>query len=78
MLHLGGGRRDLGSRATLSALLIWLWVLVLSYIICCYDDNYHTVIFIVVSHVTYEVSISLTIILQKETHLTSELMFLNL
>jgi hypothetical protein len=77
MLHLGGGRRDLGSRATLNA-LIWLWVLVLSYIICCYDDNYHTVIFIVVSYVTYEVSISLTIILQRKTYLTSELMFLNL
>jgi hypothetical protein len=43
-----------------------------------YDDNYHTVIFIVVPPVTYEVPASLTTILQRELHLTSGLMFSNL
>jgi hypothetical protein len=35
-----------------------------------YDDNYHTI--------TYEAPASLTTILQREAHLTSGLMFLNL
>jgi hypothetical protein len=40
-----------------------------------YDDNYHTVTFIVAPPVSYEALASLTTILQRETHLTSELMF---
>jgi hypothetical protein len=43
-----------------------------------YDDNYHTVTFIVAQHVTYEVPASLTTILQREAHLTSGLMFSNI
>jgi hypothetical protein len=43
-----------------------------------YDENYHTVTFIVAPLVTYEASTSLSTILQKEAHLTSELLFLNL
>jgi hypothetical protein len=43
-----------------------------------YDDNYHTVTFFVAPSITYEPPASLTIILQKEAHLTSRLMFLNL
>jgi hypothetical protein len=43
-----------------------------------YDDNYHSVTSVVAPSVTYETPTSLTIILQSETHLTSELMFLNL
>jgi hypothetical protein len=43
-----------------------------------YDDNYHTVTFVVVPPVTYEASASLITILQRETHLTFGLMFLNL
>jgi hypothetical protein len=43
-----------------------------------YDENYHTVTFIVAPPVTYEAPTSLTNILQRETHLTSGLMFLNL
>jgi hypothetical protein len=43
-----------------------------------YDDNYHTVTFVVASHVIYEAPASHTIILQREAHLTSELIFLNL
>jgi hypothetical protein len=43
-----------------------------------YDGNYHTVTFFVAPSITYEAPASLTIILQKETHLTSRLMFSNL
>jgi hypothetical protein len=43
-----------------------------------YDENYHTVTSVVVPLVTYEAPTSLTIILQMEAYLTSELMFLNL
>jgi hypothetical protein len=43
-----------------------------------YNDNYHTVISIVAPPVTYEAPASLTTILQRESHLTSGLMFLNL
>jgi hypothetical protein len=43
-----------------------------------YDDNYHTVTFIVAPPVTYEAPTSLTTIIQREVHLTSELMFSNL
>jgi hypothetical protein len=43
-----------------------------------YDDNYHTVTSVVASPVTYEALTSLTTILQREMHLTSGLMFLNL
>jgi hypothetical protein len=43
-----------------------------------YDDNYHTVTFVIAPLVTYEVPASLTTILQMEAHLTSGLMFLNL
>jgi hypothetical protein len=43
-----------------------------------YDKNYHTITFIVASIVTYEVPTSLTTILQRETYLTSRLMFSNL
>jgi hypothetical protein len=43
-----------------------------------YDKNYHTVTFIVALPVTYETPVSLTTILQRDAHLTSGLMFLNL
>jgi hypothetical protein len=43
-----------------------------------YDENYHTVTFIVAPPVTYEAPASLTTILQMEAYLTSRLMFLNL
>jgi hypothetical protein len=43
-----------------------------------YDDNYHTITFVVALAVNYEASASLTSILQKEIHLTSRLMFSNL
>jgi hypothetical protein len=43
-----------------------------------YDENYYTVTFAVAAPVTYEASASLTTILQRETHLTSGLMFSNL
>jgi hypothetical protein len=43
-----------------------------------YDDNYHTVTSVVAPPVTYETPASLTIILQREVHLTSGLMFSNL
>jgi hypothetical protein len=43
-----------------------------------YDENYHTVTFIVAPPVTYEAPTSLTTILQMEAYLTSRLMFLNL
>jgi hypothetical protein len=40
-----------------------------------YDENYHTITSVVAPSVTYEVSADLTTILQRETHLTSGLMF---
>jgi hypothetical protein len=43
-----------------------------------YDENYHTITFIVAPPITYEASASLTTIFQMEAHLTSGLMFLNL
>jgi hypothetical protein len=43
-----------------------------------YDDNYHTVTFIVAPPVTYKTPVSLTNIFQKEAHLTFVLIFLNL
>jgi hypothetical protein len=43
-----------------------------------YDDNYHTVTFIVAPPVIYKAPASLTIILQREAHLTSELVFSNI
>jgi hypothetical protein len=43
-----------------------------------YDDNYHTVISVIAPPVTYEAPASLTTILQRDAHLTSELIFLNL
>jgi hypothetical protein len=43
-----------------------------------YDDNYHIITSVVAPHVNYEAPMSLTSILQRETHLTSGLMFLNL
>jgi hypothetical protein len=42
-----------------------------------YDDNYHTITSTIAPPVNYEAPASLTIILQRETHLTSGLMFLN-
>jgi hypothetical protein len=43
-----------------------------------YDDNYHTVTSVVALPINYEAPASLTNILQREVHLTFELMFLNL
>jgi hypothetical protein len=43
-----------------------------------YDENYHTVTFIVAPPINYEAPASLTNILQREVHLTSGMMFLNL
>jgi hypothetical protein len=43
-----------------------------------YDDNYHIITFVVAPSVNYEAPDSLISILQRETHLTSGLMFLNL
>jgi hypothetical protein len=43
-----------------------------------YDDNYHTTTSVIVPPVTYEALASLTTIIQRETHLTSGLMFSNL
>jgi hypothetical protein len=43
-----------------------------------YDDNYHIVTFVVTSPVTYKAPASLTTMLQREVHLTYELMFSNL
>jgi hypothetical protein len=40
-----------------------------------YDENYHTVTSVVAPPVNYKASASLTIILQREMHLTSGLMF---
>jgi hypothetical protein len=43
-----------------------------------YDDNYYTITSVIAPPVTYEAPASLTIILQREAHLTSRLMFSNL
>jgi hypothetical protein len=43
-----------------------------------YDDSYHTVTFVVAPLITYEAPVRLTTILQRETHLTSGLLFSNL
>jgi hypothetical protein len=43
-----------------------------------YDENYHTVTSVVAPPITYEAPTSYTTILQREMHLTSRLMFLNL
>jgi hypothetical protein len=43
-----------------------------------YDDSYHTITSIVAPPVTCEMPASLTTILQREAHLTSRLMFLNI
>jgi hypothetical protein len=40
-----------------------------------YDENYHTVTFVITPPVTYEAPASLTTILQREVHLTSGLLF---
>jgi hypothetical protein len=41
-----------------------------------YNDNYHTVTFVVAPPVTYEAPTILTTILQREMYFTSGLMFL--
>jgi hypothetical protein len=43
-----------------------------------YNNNYHTVTFVIAPHVNYEAPASLTSILQREAHLPSGLIFLNL
>jgi hypothetical protein len=43
-----------------------------------FDNNYHTVTSVIAPPVTYEAPANLTTILQREAHLTSEFMFLNL
>jgi hypothetical protein len=43
-----------------------------------YDNNYHTITYVVAPPVTYKALTSLTIILLMRTHLNSGLMFLNL
>jgi hypothetical protein len=43
-----------------------------------YNDNYHTVTSVIAPPVIYEAPASLTTILQRETYLTSGLMFSNL
>jgi hypothetical protein len=43
-----------------------------------YIKNHHTVTSVVAPPITYEAPASLTIIIQKDAHLTAELMFLNL
>jgi hypothetical protein len=43
-----------------------------------YNENYHTVTFIVAPPVTYEAPTSLTTVLQREAHLTFGLLFSNL
>jgi hypothetical protein len=43
-----------------------------------YNENYHTFTSIVAPPVVYEEPVSLTTILQREAHLTSRLIFLNL
>jgi hypothetical protein len=43
-----------------------------------YDKNYHTITSVVAPPITYDASASLITNLQRETHLTSELIFLKL
>jgi hypothetical protein len=43
-----------------------------------YDENYYTATFVVVLPLNYEAPTSLTSILQRKTHLTLEVIFLNL
>jgi hypothetical protein len=43
-----------------------------------YDDNYHTITYVIAPPITYEAPASFTTILQRESYLTSRLMFLNL
>jgi hypothetical protein len=43
-----------------------------------YDENYHTITFVVALPITYEAPTSLTTILQREAHLTFRLLFSNL
>jgi hypothetical protein len=43
-----------------------------------YDDNYHTLTSVIAPPINYEATTILTSILQREAHLTSELMFLNI
>jgi hypothetical protein len=43
-----------------------------------YDEKYHIITSVVAPHIAYKAPTSLTTILQRETHLTSELLFLNL
>jgi hypothetical protein len=43
-----------------------------------YDENYHTIAFVVALPITYETPTSFTTILQREAHLTSRLLFSNL
>jgi hypothetical protein len=43
-----------------------------------YDDNYHTLTSVIAPPINYEATAILTSILQREAHLTSELMFLNI
>jgi hypothetical protein len=45
---------------------------------CNYDENYHIVTFVVTPPVNYEAPANLTSILQREVHLTSGLIFLNI
>jgi hypothetical protein len=43
-----------------------------------YNNNYHTITFVIAPPVTYEAPASLTTILQREGHLTSGLMLSNI
>jgi hypothetical protein len=43
-----------------------------------YDENYHTITFVIAPPVNHETLTSLTSILHREAYLTSRLMFLNL
>jgi hypothetical protein len=43
-----------------------------------YDENYHIATSVIAPSVNYETSTNLIRILQRESHLTSEIMFLNL
>jgi hypothetical protein len=43
-----------------------------------YDDNYHTITFVIAPPINYESPTSLTSILQRKVHLSSGLMVLNL
>jgi hypothetical protein len=43
-----------------------------------YDDNYHTVTSVIAPPINYKAAAILTSILQREAHLTSESIFLNI